>query len=74
MNYKIGFMSLLVITSIIFLFLVPGSTFYKVEAQKECIAPCTLVGDCTAACISKGYTVGQCVGWKDKDPFICCCN
>ncbi|KAG7576356.1 hypothetical protein ISN45_Aa03g007480 [Arabidopsis thaliana x Arabidopsis arenosa] len=70
MNYKIGFMSLLVITSIIFLFLVPD----KVEAQKECIAPCTLVGDCTAACISKGYTVGQCVGWKDKDPFICCCN
>ncbi|AEE74487.1 hypothetical protein ISN45_At03g006930 [Arabidopsis thaliana x Arabidopsis arenosa] len=73
MNYKIGIMSLLVITSIIFLFLVPD----KVEAQKECIGPCDMFTDCQAACVGirKGYNYGQCVAWKpkDDDPFTCCC-
>ncbi|XP_019092444.1 PREDICTED: defensin-like protein 74 [Camelina sativa] len=69
MNCKIGFVSLLVITSVIFLFLVPD----KVEAQKECVGPCELVPNCMAACINKGYQVGQCVAWKEDDPFICCC-
>ncbi|XP_019096809.1 PREDICTED: defensin-like protein 74 [Camelina sativa] len=72
MNSKIGFMSLLVITSVIFLFLVSD----KVEAQKECVGPgpCKQVRNCMAACIKKGYKVGQCVAWKDDDPFKCCCT
>ncbi|XP_019092441.1 PREDICTED: defensin-like protein 74 [Camelina sativa] len=74
MNCKIGFMSLLVITLVIFLFLVSD----KVEAQKECVGlgpgPCKQVRNCMAACIKKGYKVGQCVAWKDDDPFKCCCT
>ncbi|ESQ43261.1 hypothetical protein EUTSA_v10015992mg [Eutrema salsugineum] len=69
MNYKIGFMSFVVIISIIFIFLLVSE---KIEAQTECVGPCGLVRDCTAACISKGYQIGQCVGWDDPD--ICCCN
>ncbi|KAL1216439.1 Defensin-like protein 74 [Cardamine amara subsp. amara] len=71
MNYKVGFMSLLVVTSVIFLFLLVPD---KVEAEKDCIGvePCKESWGCMAACITKGYKRGQCVGWDN--PNICCCN
>ncbi|XP_019096802.1 PREDICTED: putative defensin-like protein 73 [Camelina sativa] len=70
MNCKIGFMSSLVITSIVILFLLVSG---NVEAEPQnCIGLCKMLFDCSAACIKMGYVTGQCVG--SKNPDICCCN
>ncbi|CAL9219930.1 unnamed protein product [Arabidopsis halleri] len=70
MSCKIGFMSFVVITSIVILFLLVSAG--KVEAEPQCIGTCEMLFDCNTACIKMGYLFGQCVGWKS--PNICCCN
>ncbi|KAF8094637.1 hypothetical protein N665_0358s0019 [Sinapis alba] len=65
MNYTIGFMSFLVISSIFIVLLVPE----KVEAMK-CLGPCEFY-NCMAGCKKRGYRAGECVGWNQPD--MCCC-
>ncbi|ESQ43262.1 hypothetical protein EUTSA_v10015626mg [Eutrema salsugineum] len=69
MNCKVGFMSFVMICSIIILFLMVVG---KVEAQAQCIGLCDMLADCATACIKMGYQTGQCVGWNN--PNNCCCN
>ncbi|CAN6921993.1 hypothetical protein Bca4012_091286 [Brassica carinata] len=65
MNYTIGFMSFLVISSI---FIVPLVS-EKVEAMK-CLGPCEFY-NCKVECKKRGYRAGECVGWNQPD--MCCC-
>ncbi|XP_018490514.1 putative defensin-like protein 73 [Raphanus sativus] len=68
-NCKIGFMSFLMIASVLIILLtVPA----KVEAEPQCIGLCGMILDCTTACIRMGYHFGQCVGFND--PYQCCCD
>ncbi|EFH58763.1 hypothetical protein ARALYDRAFT_317561 [Arabidopsis lyrata subsp. lyrata] len=69
MNCKIGFMSFVVMTSLVILFLLVSG---KVEAKPKCIGSCEILGDCGIACMKKGYLFGQCVGWSN--PNTCCCG
>ncbi|CAH8355182.1 unnamed protein product [Eruca vesicaria subsp. sativa] len=71
MNFKIGFMSLVVVASVFFVILLVPEI---VEAQKECFGLCRQVGNCTDTCTSKGYRVGQCVAWDYDDPKMCRCS
>ncbi|XP_019092442.1 PREDICTED: putative defensin-like protein 73 [Camelina sativa] len=69
MNCKIGFMSFMVIISIVFLFLLVSG---KVEAEpQKCIGSCTSSSACGNSCIKMGYKIGECAGWKNPDK--CCC-
>ncbi|KAL0744230.1 hypothetical protein Bca4012_085743 [Brassica carinata] len=68
-NCKIGFMSFLMIASVLIIFpMLPE----KVEAHEECIGKCGIILDCNTACIRMGYQFGQCVGWNY--PTQCCCG
>ncbi|CAF2102813.1 hypothetical protein BRARA_E03247 [Brassica rapa] len=68
-NCKIGFMSFLMIASVLVIFLVVPE---KVEAEPQCIGLCGMIFDCPTACIRMGYQSGQCVGWENPDQ--CCCD
>ncbi|KAF8092682.1 hypothetical protein N665_0405s0008 [Sinapis alba] len=74
MNCKIGFLSFVMFSSIIILFLTVQG---KVEAAElHCLEdPCTFLVDCPADCTRSGYKTGQCVPTK-KDPAVrlCCCD
>ncbi|XP_019092446.1 PREDICTED: putative defensin-like protein 73 [Camelina sativa] len=70
MNCKIGFMSCVVLTSIVILFLLVSGI---VEAQKaQCIGTCDVLFDCSFACANKGYSHGHFVFYRS--PNECCCN
>ncbi|CAF1936908.1 unnamed protein product [Brassica oleracea var. botrytis] len=68
-NCKIGFMSFLMIASVLIIFLTVPE---KVEADGQCIGRCGMIFDCATACIRMGYQSGQCVGWEN--PNQCCCD
>ncbi|CAN8269951.1 unnamed protein product [Cochlearia groenlandica] len=69
MNCNIGFMSFVVISSLIIFFLFASG---KVEAEPQCIGLCDMLSDCNTACLKMGYHFGQCIGWKTTNN--CCCD
>ncbi|KAL0888999.1 hypothetical protein Bca101_012983 [Brassica carinata] len=72
MNCKIGFLSFLMISSLIILFITVQG---EVEAAMlHCLDdPCSLV-NCLVECTRSGYKTGQCVPTKEhpEEPFCCC--